>query len=282
MRWHTSRRVWVWDGAQPVGLAGILNVTPDSFSDGGRFVDLSAAVEHGLALVAAGADLIDIGGESSRPGADPVPAAMEIERVAPVVAALRARTDVTLSVDTTKAAVAAAALDAGADVVNDITALTGDPDMVALVAARGAGVVLMHMRGTPKTMQTGPLASDDVVGEVVTWLGARIEAVVAAGVAREAVVVDPGIGFGKTVEQNLQLIAGLPRLAALGRPVLVGASRKSFIGAVTGREVDARAFGTAAAHACAVWQGAHLLRVHDVAAARDVAQLTAAVGGARA
>lgn len=278
MRWQIGRRAWTWDISSPVRLCGILNVTPDSFSDGGRFTGPGRALAHALQMVEAGADLVDIGGESSRPGSRPVPVELEVERVVSVVRALRARSDVVISVDTTKAVVARAAIDAGADVVNDITAMTGDPGMADLVAERGVGVVLMHMRGTPETMQRGDLSAADVVAGVVSWLDARVEAACAAGVAREAIVLDPGIGFGKTLEQNLDLLAQLPRLAALGRPVLVGASRKSFLGALTGRSVDARGPATAAAHACAVWRGAHLLRVHDVAETRDVVTVARALG----
>ncbi len=277
MRWQIGRHVWSFDAKPVVRLAGVLNVTPDSFSDGGRFVDLSRALEHALKMVEAGADLIDIGGESSRPGAEPISSAAEVERVAPVVAGLRARSDVVISVDTTKASVARAAIDAGADVINDISGLSGDPEMAPLAAERGVGVVLMHMRGTPATMQRGDLSAEDIVADVVGWLERRVDAVCAAGVAREAIAVDPGLGFGKTIEQNLELIGQLSRLRALGRPVMVGASRKSFIGALTERPVEARAFGTAAAHACAVWQGADVLRVHDVGETRDVVAVTRAI-----
>lgn len=267
-----------WDAqGAPVRLMGVLNVTPDSFSDGGRFVQSAAALEHALQMVAAGADVIDVGGESSRPGAAPVPAEVELERVLPVVEGLRSRCDVAVSIDTTKAAVAEAAVAAGADIINDISALQADPRMTAVAARTGAGVVLMHMRGTPQTMQRGDLSSPDIVAEVRDHLAARLAAVVAAGVAPEAVCVDPGIGFGKTVAQNVALAARLGALAALGRPVLLGVSRKSFLGALTGRPVDDRAWATAAACAVGVAQGAHLLRVHDVAAMRDVAAVAAAL-----
>ena len=277
MRWQFRGRAWRFEACDPVRLMGVLNVTPDSFSDGGQYLTAAAALEQALALVEAGADIIDVGGESSRPGAEPVPVELELERVVPLVRALRVRSDVVVSVDTTKAAVARAALEQGADIVNDITALTGDPLMTPLVAETGAGVVLMHMRGRPATMQQGDLSAEDLVGDVVDGLQACAEAAVRAGVAPEAICLDPGLGFGKTVDQNLALVAELPRLCALGRPVLVGASRKSFLGAVTGQPVDARSAATAATNACAVWQGASILRVHDAAAARDVSAMVRAI-----
>lgn len=285
MRWQFGRHRFEWSQApltplaaaeQPV-LMGVVNVTPDSFSDGGRLAGVEAAVAHALRLVDEGAQIIDIGGESSRPGAAPVGEAEERARVVPVVAALRARSSVCVSVDTVKAAVADAALAAGADVVNDITALGGDPEMAAVVAARGAGLVLMHMRGRPATMQRGDLSSPDLVGEVVDHLGERLDAARAAGIAADAICLDPGIGFGKTFEQNLSLVGELHRLRALGRPVLVGASRKAFLGHLTGRAVEARDVATAAASACAVWQGAQVLRVHAVAAVRDAVRVAAAM-----
>lgn len=287
MHWRFGRHGFTWRAAPrtPVSdapvLMGVLNITPDSFSDGGAFTDPQVAVAHGLAMCAAGARIIDIGGESSRPGAAPVSAEVEITRVVPVIEGLRRVSDVCLSIDTTKAAVARAALDAGADVINDITAMTGDPAMPALAAETGAGVVLMHMRGTPETMQRGDLRSDDIVAEVGSYLSRRVEALCSAGLAREALCVDPGIGFGKTVEQNLELVAGLDRLADLGCPILLGVSRKSFIGAVTDRPVEDRLFGTAAACAIGLWLGAHVLRVHDIAEMRDVARITAALAAAR-
>lgn len=280
MRWRFGQRLLGWhDDLAPVRLMGVLNVTPDSFSDGGRFADAEAAVLHALAMVAAGAEIVDVGGESSRPGAEPVPAEVEIGRVVPVVAALRARCDAIISIDTTKAAVADAALAAGAEIINDITGLTGDPAMAPLAAARGAGVVLMHMRGRPATMQVGDLSSPDVVAAVSDWLARRIDEAMGAGIDREAICIDPGVGFGKTVEQNVALVARLPELAALGRPVLLGVSRKSFLGALTGRPVGERGPATAAAHAVSVLRGAHVLRVHDVAAARDVVTVATALRG---
>jgi dihydropteroate synthase len=257
---------------------GIVNATPDSFSDGGRFLDAGPAVDHALALVEAGADIIDVGGESSRPGAEPVPAEAESDRVLPVIEGVRAHDpDVVISVDTTKAAVAEAALDAGADIVNDITGLSGEPALRALVGRRGVGCCLMHMRGTPQTMQRGDLSADDIVAFVRDALRGKMDAARAAGVQWERICVDPGVGFGKTVAQNLELIRRLDAFASLERPVLVGVSRKSFLGAVSGRAVDARAFATESAHACAVMSGAHILRVHDVAAARDAAHVATAI-----
>lgn len=278
MRWHVGRRCLSFTSAADMRLMGVLNVTPDSFSDGGRFVDLDAALAHADTLLQA--DIIDVGGESTRPGSDPVPAAVETERVVPVIRALRPRTDALISIDTSKPAVAAAAIDAGADLVNDVTGLR-DPAMQALVARTGVGAVIMHMRGRPKTMQQSDLHSADVVGEVVTFFETRLAELEAAGVAREAICLDPGIGFGKTVAQNLALIAQLERFTALGRPVLIGASRKSFLGAITGQPVDAREASTLAIGACAQWLGAHVLRVHDVAAAHDARQVVAALHAAR-
>jgi len=281
VRWELGHRSF---SGGAVRIMGVLNVTPDSFSDGGRYVDRSSAIRHALEMVAEGADLIDVGAESSRPGAEPVPEAVELERVLPVIESVRARCDVPISVDTTKAEVARRALEVGADIVNDITALAGDPEMPAVVAERRAGAVLMHMRGVPRTMQRGDLSSDDIIEDVIAFLGARIEQVVAAGIDPAALCVDPGIGFGKTVEQNLEILARLDAFAGLGRPVLVGVSRKSFLGAVTGRRVEERLAGTLAACAVAVLKGARFLRVHDVAACRDAVRVVRAVeaaGGAR-
>jgi dihydropteroate synthase len=260
---------------------GVVNVTPDSFSDGGQFFSSEAAVLHALALVKAGADILDIGGESSRPGALPIDSQEELRRVIPVVRALRSQTDAILSVDTTKAEVAAEALAAGAEIINDINALE-DPELARVAASAGAGVVLMNMRGRPATMQQGDLTHPDLVGLVAQLLGEAMARAEAAGVAREAICLDPGLGFGKTVEQNVALVAELPRLMGLGRPVLLGPSRKSFIGALTQRPVEERLAGTLAACACAVMRGVHLLRVHDVAEAADavrVASAIASVGG---
>ena len=263
---------------------GVVNVTPDSFSDGQRYLDPDAAVAHGVRLAEAGAAILDVGGESTRPGAARVSAERQCARVVPVIERLAERVSTPLSVDTTRATVARAALDAGAAMVNDISAGCEDPALLPLVAERGAAVVLMHMRGTPATMQRGigRRSCEDVVAEVLAFLEDRAEAAQGAGVPASSIVVDPGIGFGKTVAHNLALLKALPRFVALGYPVLVGPSRKSFLGAITGRDVDHREMATAGAVAAAVLGGAELVRVHDVARMRDVLLVAAAVrdGGA--
>jgi dihydropteroate synthase len=251
---------------------GIVNVTPDSFSDGGRFLAHDAAVAHGLELVRQGADLLDVGGESSRPGALPVDAEEELARVLPVVRELAEKAGVPVSVDTTKAAVARACLEAGARVVNDVTALRGDAEMAAVVRDFGAGVILMHMRGTPETMQENP-AYGDVVREVGDFLEERLQAAVEAGIAAGQVVLDPGIGFGKAVGHNLRLLARLGELGRRGRPVCLGVSRKGFLGAVLGRPLEERLAGSLAAACFGLAGGAALLRVHDVAPTRDAVRL---------
>lgn len=261
-----------WDLEGRVLVVGVVNVTPDSFSDGGRFFDPDAAASHALRLAKEGADLVDIGGESSRPGAEPVPAEEELRRVLPVIERLRGRLGVPMSVDTTKAAVAEAALQAGAQIVNDISALRADPGMARVVAGHGALVVLMHMQGTPRTMQLAP-HYQDVVREVRSFLAERIEAAAAVGIDRDLVAVDPGIGFGKTVEHNLDLLRRLDELGELGRPILVGPSRKSFLGAVLGLPVAERLEATLAACAVAVARGADMVRVHDVAPVRRAVDL---------
>ncbi len=275
-------------------IMGVLNVTPDSFSDGGRFVDVERAVAHARAMIAAGADIIDVGGESTRPGAEVVSVEEELRRVGPVVKQLagesgsglgaatsrgrgaEAPPTFVISVDTTKAAVAARALAAGARIVNDISALRFDERMAAVVREHGAGVVLMHMQGTPQTMQQQPQYAD-VVGEVCDFLDQRIAWAETRGIQRGQIAVDPGIGFGKTVEQNLKLLAQLEQFRSLGCPIVVGTSRKSFIGKVTGQEVADRAWGTAATVAWAVAHGAGLVRVHDVAEMRDVVRMVEAI-----
>ena len=258
-------------------IMGILNVTPDSFSDGGQFTGVMAAASAAVEMAAAGAVLIDVGGESTRPGSLPVPDAEQIARVVPVIRAIHnARLGVVISVDTTQSTVAAAALAAGATVVNDVSAGRDDPAMLPLVAATGADVILMHMRGTPATMQDAPVYAD-VVGEVSDFLTRRLAAAVSAGVDADRVLFDPGIGFGKTTEHNLQLMRGLPLLANLGRPIVVGTSRKGFIGRVTGEPVDDRAFGTAATVAWAAARGAAIVRVHDVGPMARVTAMTRAI-----
>jgi dihydropteroate synthase len=261
--------------ASPI-VMGILNVTPDSFSDGGRHVTRDAALAHGARLVAEGAAIIDVGGESTRPGAEPVQEAEEIGRVVPVIAALKEHFDVAISVDTSKAAVMEAAVAAGAVIINDVNALRAEGAR-AVAARTGAGVCLMHRKGDPRTMQSAPCYGD-VVAEVSAFLAAEREACFAAGVAAEAIAFDPGIGFGKTVAHNLTLLGALPDLVRLGRPVLVGVSRKSFIGTVLGgREVDERLFGGLGVAALSVAQGARIVRTHDVAATLDAVRLVAAV-----
>ncbi len=259
-------------------LMGIVNVTPDSFSDGGVYFDPRRAVERGLELVADGADIVDVGGESTRPGSRPVPAAEEIGRILPVIEGLRKQTRALLSVDSTKAAVAQAALDAGADIVNDTSAFRFDPAMPGVVARTGAGVVLMHMQGTPLTMQNAP-HYDDLLGEIGAFLSDRIRVAEAAGIPRERLIVDPGLGFGKTVEHNLELLRRQADFHALGRPLLLGFSRKAFLGAILGLPPDERLEGTIAAAVLSVERGAHILRVHDVGpVARAVRSAEAILG----
>lgn len=259
-------------------VMGVLNVTPDSFSDGGRFVCVDAAVAHGRALVAAGADVLDIGGESTRPGSDPVPAEVELARVVPVVAALRAAVDVPLSIDTMKPEVARAAVAAGGDIWNDVSALRFSPDAPDVAAELGVPVILMHMLGMPKTMQRQPVYGD-VVAEVAAFLRDRVGVAQAAGVASDRIWVDPGIGFGKTLAHNLALMRGLGDvIKAVGKPMLFGASRKRFIHALdpdAGDEGD-RLAGSLAAALWAVQAGAGMVRVHDV---RETVQALAVWGG---
>jgi len=262
---------------RPPLVMGIVNVTPDSFSDGGRFLDPAAAVAHGLELVHQGADLLDVGGESSRPGSRPIPLEEELARVLPVVRGLAAATDVPLSIDTTKAEVADQALHAGAHAINDVTALGGDAAMAEVVRRHGAGLVLMHAQGTPATMQVDP-RYDDVVREVVEFLEARLQRAIELGIAGSQVVLDPGIGFGKTLEHNLLLLGDLGRLRRAGRPVLLGVSRKGFLGQLLGREVGARLAGALACVCLAMADdSAQVLRVHDVAATRDVVRTWSAI-----
>jgi len=263
-----------------VALVGVINATPDSFFDGGRHQDPAEAADAARAMVDAGAALLDVGAESTRPGARPVPADEERRRLLPVLRAVRAAVGVPISVDTTKAGIARVALEEGADAVNDVSAGRLDGAMLPLVAAAGVPVILMHMQGTPETMQLAP-SYTDVVREVTGFLAERARAARAAGVAAEQIVVDPGIGFGKTVEHNCRLLRRLDLVAALGYPVLVGVSRKGFIGRLLGDAPPAgRLHGTAAAVALAVAAGARLVRVHDVGAMRDVVRVAEAVAGA--
>lgn len=255
---------------------GVVNVTPDSFSDGGRFFSPEGAVEQALRLAAEGADILDIGGESTRPHAPPVAEAEELRRVLPVIERLAAKLRLPLSIDTQKPGVARAALAAGASIVNDIAANRADDEMWRAVAAGGAGYICMHMQGTPQTMQARPLYAD-VVQEVDAFFGERLDRLAGAGVAPEQVVLDPGIGFGKTLEHNLQLLAGLARFTSWGRPLLLGASRKSFIGRLLGDETADRLPGSLACACRAVEAGVNLIRAHDVAATRQAARLTEAI-----
>ena len=254
-------------------VMGILNVTPDSFSDGGCYLDVQQAVKHAETMVAEGATLIDIGGESSRPGASPVSVDEELARVVPVIRALVDIVDVFISVDTSKAEVARRALEAGAHIVNDITALCGDPAIATVVAEMNAGVILMHMKGTPRTMQQTP-QYDNVVSEIRLWLKERAQHAEAHGIAAERIIVDPGIGFGKTTEHNLEILKRLSEFRELDQPLLVGTSRKSFIGNVLGLPVTERVEGTAATVCWAIAHGADIVRVHDVKANVRVAQMT--------
>ena len=257
-------------------LMGIVNVTPDSFFDGGKFYDPKRAVEHALRLVDEGADLLDIGAESTRPGSCPVDAQEERRRLIPVVTAVAKAVSVPISVDTSKAEIARAAIDAGAVMVNDVTALRGEAAMADVVAETEAGLVLMHMQGTPETMQRAPHYSD-VVAEVMQFLHDRARFAIDHGVSKDRIVLDPGIGFGKALEHNLDLLANLHVFAELGFPLLLGPSRKGFIGQLTQQSVEERAWGTAGVVALAVEQGANILRVHDVGSMKDVVNVASAI-----
>jgi dihydropteroate synthase len=258
---------------------GILNVTPDSFSDAGQFLDPGRATEHGLQMLAQGADLIDIGGESTRPGSQRVEVAQQLQRILPVLQALRRQTQAVISVDTTRCAVARAALDHGATLVNDISAGRDDPDMLPLVAGASVPIILMHMQGQPATMQQAP-TYNNVVAEVGLFLRQRLDAALAAGISPHNLLLDPGIGFGKTVEHNLQLLQGLPSLCSIGRPLVIGTSRKRFLSAVLGDGTpSARLMGTAATVAWSLANGAAIVRVHDVEPAAQVARMILALRG---
>jgi dihydropteroate synthase len=265
------------DVQAPFTVMGVVNVTPDSFSDGGLYLDPAAAIAHGIELYDDGAAILDIGGESTRPGAEPVSVDEELRRVIGVIEGLgEARPAARLSIDSSKAAVARAALVAGATFVNDVTALRGDPEMASVVAAHGADCCLMHMLGEPRTMQDDP-RYDDVVADVKAFLEARMAYAVTAGIDERRIVLDPGIGFGKTVEHNLELLRRLDELVALGRPVLIGTSRKSFLGRLTGRPDHAdRVPGTIATCVLAFERGARIFRVHDVSVVHDALAVTAA------
>ncbi len=260
-------------------VMGVVNVTPDSFSDGGMFLRPERAIEHGRALVSEGADLLDVGGESTRPGAEGVSASEELERVGPVLEGLDG-VGATISIDTSKRAVAETALDAGAEIVNDVTALRGDPELAGLCAARGCGVILMHMLGTPRTMQEDP-TYDDVVDDVKTFLAERVRFAIDSGIDERRIWIDPGIGFGKTLEHNLELLRRIGELRELGRPICVGTSRKSFISTITGREAEDRMGGTIASNVLALAGGAEVFRVHDVRPVREALAVAEVVLGRR-
>lgn len=278
MIWRTSRRAF--DLTHRGVIMGVINVTPDSFSDGGVFNDAATAIAHGLRLAAEGAEILDVGGESTRPGSGAVPRDEELRRVLPVIEGLAGRTPAALSIDTSKADVARAALEAGAEIINDVTALRGDGEMARVGADSGAGVVLMHMRGTPRTMQKDP-HYDAVARDVAGFLRERLEAARAAGIARDRLAVDPGIGFGKTAEHNLELIASLSTIAGLGCPVVLGVSRKSFLAAAAGcPDVADRDAPTVALTSLGRELGARIFRVHAVRANVEALRMTEAILGA--
>ncbi len=265
-RWRIGQELWEFGGLPK--LMGIVNVTPDSFSDGGQFSSVSAASEHALRLVDEGADILDIGGESTRPGAAPVSLEEELRRVVAVVRELARQTRVPISIDTSKAEVARQCLDAGAAIVNDISGLTLDADMPRVCRESSCGVIVMHMQGTPQTMQLDP-QYDDVVADVSRYFSERLNELEAAGIARERIALDPGIGFGKTAEHNLDLLSHIAKFHQLGRPVLIGHSRKRFLKKVLGREVEERNAATIGVSLALAAQGTDILRVHDVRATRD-------------
>ena len=258
-------------------IMGVLNVTPDSFSDGNLYLDRQKAVERGLQMADEGADMIDIGGESTRPGSQSVATRREIARVVPVVESLAGKLSIPISVDTTKSTVARKTLAAGAEIINDISALSDDNKMAFVVKEASAALILMHRRGKPENMQTGNLVYDDLMGEIIAYLRNALQKAVTAGIGRNQMVADPGIGFGKTYEDNCKIINKLEELKVLGLPVLAGTSRKAFIGKITGGEPVQRMEGTAATVAAAIMNGCHIVRVHDVAAMKKVAAMTDAI-----
>jgi dihydropteroate synthase len=276
--WNLRNHTFNW--ADRTHIMGVLNVTPDSFSDGGEFNTIENAISQAIEMANAGVDIIDIGGESARPGSTAVSESAEHDRVIPVIQALRQRSifdNIPISIDTTKAAVAEAAVAAGADMINDISGATFDPNMLTTMAKLQVPIILMHIRGNPKTMQQRT-DYQDLVPEIMSWLEERINAAVAAGVDQDLISIDPGIGFAKTVEQNLELLRRLPEFFQLDCPLLIGVSRKSFIGHILNQpDAKQRVWGTAAACTAAIAQGAHILRVHDVAEMRDVARVADAI-----
>jgi dihydropteroate synthase len=280
--WLKLRSGRLWLGERTL-IMGVLNVTPDSFSDGGKFFDVKRAVRHALAMQLDGADIIDIGAESTRPGSRAISPAEELRRLLPVLEALRGILEIPISVDTQKSAVAELALGAGAEIVNDISGLRSDPELASVAAKYGAPLILMHMRGTPRTMQKGPFARD-VMRDVLSGLRTSIATAKKFGVRRSQIVIDPGIGFGKRYSQNYELLAKLRELAKLGYPVMIGASRKGFLGATLAKNgkpasADERMWATAATVAASILNGAHIVRVHDVAEMAMVARVTNAVLG---
>ena len=277
--WRLRDRVLLLDARCLV--MGIVNVTPDSFSDGGRFLPTESAVAHGLKLVREGADLLDIGGESTRPGSQPISLVEELQRIVPVVTALAQQTTVPLSIDTSKSEVARACLQAGAHLINDVTGLAGDPRMADVVREFSAGVILMHMQGVPATMQLAP-HYDDVIGDISRYFDGRMQALLSQGIPAETIMLDPGIGFGKTLEHNLTILARWSEFAVLGRPLCLGASRKGLIGAILQRPIEQRVPGSLAVAAFTLAQNAvQLLRVHDVADTRDLVVMWEALRNAR-
>jgi dihydropteroate synthase len=273
--WKTSRRK-ITLGRKTM-VMGILNVTPDSFSDSGLFSSPQKAIEHGLAMADEGADIIDIGGESTRPGSRSVPVKIELKRVLPIIEGLTKKIKIPISIDTKKAEVARLAVDFGAEIINDISALNGDKNMAEIIRKTRAAAILMHMRGKPKNMQKGSLAYDNLMGEITDYLKQSSKKALNAGVEKDCIVIDPGIGFGKTPEDNYKIIKDLSELKALGMPVLIGTSRKSFIGKITGGKPDERMEGTAVTVVAAIMNGCHIIRVHDVAAMKKVAAVTDAI-----
>ena len=257
-------------------IMGILNITPDSFFDGGSHFHENDAVKHGLKMAAEGADIIDVGGESTRPFSDPLPLDEELRRVVPVIKALSQETDIPISVDTYKSEVASQAIEAGATMVNDISALKFDPAMGRLVADAGIPIVLMHMKGTPKNMQTNPTYKD-LCGEITDFLGKAIEQAISAGIKRDVIIIDPGIGFGKSFDDNLKIINNLPTFSSLGQPLLVGTSNKAFIGHVLGLSVESRESGTMATVAASALNGANIVRVHNVKATKETVTMIDAI-----
>lgn len=277
-RWEARDRTIRAAGDPIPGVMGIVNITPDSFSDGGRSLSAAAAAEHARGLIQQGADLLDLGAESTRPGSDPVPLEEELRRLLPVLEDLGSEIAVPLSIDTSKARVAELALARGASIINDVTALRGDPDMVRVVADSGAAVVLMHMLGTPRIMQDDP-RYDDVVSDVLRFLAGRIDWCESHGIPRSRIAIDPGIGFGKTFEHNLQLLRNLKRFANLGCTLLVGTSRKGLLGTLTGRDMSERAVASAVSALAACVGGAQVVRVHDVAAMVDAIKVWTRIWG---